>query len=115
MKENKKLQAVVNITYAVVFLLMLAFAIYMRYAEHSSVYQARAIEQCEILEDYTETTVEDSSAPVGIRKEYRFKFSNITTTKDYLAFYIVHHYAEVYIDGELVYSLTPNENNRIGA
>lgn len=67
------------------------------------------------MEDYTETTVEDSSAPVGIRKEYRFKLSNITTTKDYLAFYIVHHYAEVYIDGELVYSLTPNENNRIGA
>lgn len=115
MKDKNRLQSVVAITYAVVFLLMLAFAIYMRYAEHSSVYQARAIEQCEILEDYTETTVEDSSAPLGIRKEYRFKLSNITTTKDYLAFYIVHHYAEVYIDGELVYSLTPNENNRIGA
>ena len=115
MKENNKLQSVVAITYAVVFLLMLIFAIYMRYAEHSSVYQARAIEQCEILENYTETTVEDSSAPVGIRKEYRFKLSNITTTKDSLAFYVVHHYAEVHINGELVYSLTPNENNKIGS
>lgn len=115
MKDKNRLQSVVAITYAVVFLLTLAFAIYMRYAEYSSVYQSRAVEQCEILEDYTETTVEDSSAPVGIRKEYRFKLSNITTTKDYLAFYIVHHYAEVYIDGELVYSLTAGENNRIGA
>lgn len=115
MKDKNRLQSVVAITYAVVFLLMLAFAIYMRYAEYSSVYQARAIEQCEILEDYTETTVEDSSAPIGIRKEYSFKLSNITTTKDYLAFYIVHHYAEVYLDGELVYSLTAGENNRIGA
>ena len=115
MKEKNKLQSVVAITYIVVFLLTFAFAIYMRYAERSSVYQARAIEQCEILEDYTETTVEDSSAPVGIRKEYRFKLSNISTTKDYLAFYIVHHYAEVNIDGELVYSLTAGENNKIGS
>lgn len=115
MKEKNRLQSVVTITYVVVFLLMLAFAIYMSCAEHSSVYQARTIEQCEILEDYTETTVEDSSAPVGIRKEYRFKLSNISATKNYLAFYVVHHYAEVHINGELVYSLTPNENNKIGS
>ena len=115
MKDKNRLQSVVTITYAVVFLLTLAFAIYMRSAEYNSVYQARAIDQCEILENYTETTVEDSSAPLGIRKEYCFKLSDISNTKDYLAFYIVHHYAEVYIDGELVFSLTPNENNRIGA
>ena len=115
MKEKNRLQSVVTITYVVVFLLMLAFAIYMSCAEHSSVYQARTIEQCEILEDYTETTVEDSSAPVGICKEYRFKLSNISATKNYLAFYVVHHYAEVHINGELVYSLTPNENNKIGS
>ena len=115
MKDKDRLQGVAAITYAVVFILMLAFAIYMWSSEYSSVYQARPIEQCEVLEDYTETTVEDLSAPVGIRKEYCFTLSNVSTTKDYLAFYIVHHYAEVYVDGELVYSLTPNENNRIGA
>ena len=115
MKKKNELQIIVTVTYTVVFLLMLAFAIYMGYAEHSSVYQARTIDQCEILEDYIETTIEDSSAPVGIRKEYRFKLSNISATKNYLAFYIAHHYAEVHIDGELVYSLTAGENNRIGS
>ena len=115
MKEKNKLQIIVTVTYTVVLLLLICFAIYMSCAEHSMVYQAREIEQCEILEDYTVTTVEDSSAPVGIRKEYRLKLSNITATKDYLAFYIVHHYADVYFDGELVYSLTADENNRIGA
>ena len=80
MKDKNRLQSVVTITYAVVFLLTLAFAIYMRSAEYNSVYQARAIDQCEILENYTETTVEDSSAPLGIRKEYCFKLSDISNT-----------------------------------
>ena len=31
-----------------------------------------------------------------------------------LAFYLVHHYAEVYFGDELVYSLMPRETNRIG-
>lgn len=115
MKEKNRLQSLVTITYAVVFILMLAFSVYMLCAEHSAVYQARAMDPCEILEDYTETTVEDSSAPVGVRKEYRLTLSDISTTKDYLAFYAIHHYAEVYIDGELVYSIMPDENNRIGA
>lgn len=115
MNEKNKLQTTVTVTYAVVLLSLFVFAVYMSCAEHSSVYQARAIDQCEILKDYTETTVEDPSAPVGIRREYRFNLSDITPTKDYLAFYIVHNYAEVRIDGETVYSLTPNENNKIGS
>ena len=59
--------------------------------------------------------MEDPSAPLGFRKEYRFKLSNISATKDYLAFYIIHNYAEIRIDGVLVYSLMPDENNRIGS
>lgn len=114
MKEKNKLQIIVTITYIVVFLLALVFSVYMICAEHISVYQARTIEPCEVLEDYIETTVEDSSAPAGVRIEYRFALSGISTTKNYLAFYIVHSYADVCIDGELVYSLAPNEYNRIG-
>lgn len=115
MKENNKLLAVVNITYTVVLLLIIAFAVYMSFAEHPSIYQSRSIDQCEILENFTEITVDDSSAPIGIRKVYRLTLSDITPTRDYFAFYIVHHYAEVSIDGEQVYKLSMNENNRIGA
>ena len=111
--KKEKLQLIVNITYAIVFLLLIVFAIYICLAEHNSVYQARPIDKCTILQDYSEITVEDSSAPAGIRKEYRFKLSDIDITKDYLAFYVVHHYAEVFIDDELVYSLVTDENNRI--
>lgn len=115
MKEKSKLQTVVNITYIFALLLIIAFIIYMGFAENISVYQSRTIDKCEVLENYTETKVDDSSAPAGIRKVYNFKLSDITPTKDYLAFYIVHQYAEVYIDGELVYRISVNDNNRIAS
>lgn len=115
MKQKKRLQTAVTITYVVVLLSILVFSVYMKLAEHSSVYQARRIEECETVDHYTETTVEDPSDPMGIHKEYSFKLSNISATKDYLAFYVVHQYVEVRIDRVVVYSLTSNENNRIGA
>lgn len=114
MKQKNRLQTAVIITYVAVLLSLLVFAVYMGCTEHSSVYQTRTTDQYNIVENYTATTVEDASAPVGIRKEYRWTLTGITTTKNCLAFYFVHHYAEVRIGGELVYSLTPGEHNRIG-
>lgn len=114
MKEKNTLQKVTVIAYIVVFLLMTAFSIYMTFGESNKVYKARTVEQCEILKDYTKTTVEDSSAPAGLRNEYRFILSDINAMKDCLAFYVIHHYVQVFIDGDLVYSLTTSENNKIG-
>lgn len=114
MKEKSKLQTAFTITYAVVFVALVVFSFYMGFAEHNSVYQARSIEPAEIVKDYTEKVVDDPSAPAGVRKEYSWILSDISSTKDFLAFYIIHHYAEVRIDGELVYSLTRNENNSFG-
>lgn len=114
MEEKNKLQTAVTIVYSVVFFLLIIFAVYMCLEEHSSIYQAREIEKNIILEDYTETTISDSSAPAGIRKEYRFKLHDIGVTNDYLSFYLIHYYAEVKFDGKLVYSLSPDKNNKIG-
>lgn len=114
MNKRIKLQTIAAVTYAVVFMLVSVFAIYMYCAEHNSVYRARTAAPCEVLEDYNYTTVEDSSAPAGIRKVYRFTLSDIAPSKDHLAFYVVHHYVEVRIDGEPVYKLTVDENNRVG-
>ena len=53
MKEKNKLQTIVTVTYTVVLLLILGFAVFMSCAERNSVYRARTNEQCEILKDYT--------------------------------------------------------------
>ena len=92
MEEKNKLQTAVTIVYSVVFFLLIIFAVYMCLEEHSSIYQAREIEKNIILKDYTETTISDSSAPAGIRMEYRFKLHDIGVTNDYLSFYLVYYY-----------------------
>ena len=66
------------------------------------------------MEDYTAEDIADPSAPIGVRREYRWTLGDVTDNDSSLAFYVVHHYAEVFLDGELIYRLVPMDTNRIG-
>lgn len=114
MKQKSRLQTVVGISYTVVSVLFVFFMIYMYFFESSSVYSARNTGSCNIVENYTVRQVADSSAPVGFRREYSWTLDDISDSDSCLIFYLVHHYAEVRFDDELIYSLMPGENNRIG-
>ena len=52
--------------------------------------------------------VENAEAPIGVIKEYTFTIDEGLERDTYLSFYTVHQYAEVYIDGQLVYSMKPS-------
>ena len=97
-----------------VCVLFIIFFVYMGLSENVSVRSTRSSDACRIVEPALMEEIEDSLAPIGIRKQYSWVLSNIDTNDTTLAFYLVHHYAEVYIDDELVYSLMPRETNRIG-
>ena len=111
MTSKSKLTKATILTYATVSLLFLAFFIYMALFEHVSVYSERESRTYTLIEDYSVEEIQDSKAPVGIRKEYRFTLEQIGTNENSLGFYLVHHYAEVYFDDELVYRLTKSGNN----
>ncbi|MGN1085188.1 MAG: sensor histidine kinase [Lachnospiraceae bacterium] len=65
------------------------------------------------VEDYICQEVEDADAPIGIRKVYTF-YTDATTAGDtHLAFYTVHQYVEVWLDGEKVFSLVPPKEKTI--
>ena len=115
MKQKAGLKRTVGLAYAVVCVLFLAFAVYMCLGEHSRVYQARPLRSYDVISRYTVSEISDKTAPVGVRKQYRFSLGNLDTNDNSLAFYVVHQYVEVRFDDELVYSLTPGENNRVGA
>ena len=53
MNGKNKLQTTVTLTYVIVFILFLVFAVYMSVAENNRIYQARTFYQYEIFEDYT--------------------------------------------------------------
>ena len=113
MTSKTRLSKAAIISYATVSLLFLAFFIYMALFEHVSIYSERETRTCTTIKDYSVEEIKDLEAPVGIRKEYRFTLEQLGTNENSLGFYLVHHYAEVYFDDELMYRLEPSSQNRL--
>ena len=111
---KSKLQIVSVISYAIIGILFTLLFIYMGTSEHISIQKARDSRTYHTIVNYSVKEISDSSAPIGIRKEYSWTMDSITTNDTTLAFYVVHHYAEVYFDDELMYRLMPEETNKIG-
>lgn len=112
--HKSKCQTAAIAAYAVVSVLFIIFFVYMGLFENISVQSTRDTGACRVVEHTSSEEIEDPSAPIGIRKEYRWTLHDIDTNDTSLNFYLVHHYAEVYFDGELVYRLMPREDNLIG-
>lgn len=60
------------------------------------------------VEDYTCTETEDRDAPIGIRKNYTFYLNDIAKEDMHLAFYTVHQYVRVWLDGNMVFCMEPS-------
>lgn len=113
---NKKLNLyrVAVAAYAVVLVAFAVFFIYMGNCEHVSVESVRGTQDSRVVEDYEVKELEDLSAPIHVREEYSWILDGVGAGNTALAFYSIHQYAQVYIDGELVYSLMPAQGNRVG-
>ena len=101
--QKSKLRAAAVIVYAAIAILFTAFFIYLRFCENVSVREARTPYSCRVVEHYSMEEIEDPSAPIGVRREYRWTMDDIIANDTTLFFYLVHHYAEVYFDNELMY------------
>ena len=63
------------------------------------------------VENYSCDRVEKEDAPAGVVDVYKFKLGDNLAEGQYLAFYTLHQYTEVYIGDELVYSITKSDEN----
>ena len=70
--------------------------------------QSRTDDGFAAANNYVCREVEKEDAPIGIIKEYTFTLDEDFERDTYLSFYTVHQYVEVYIDGQLVYSMKPS-------
>ena len=113
MKEDSKLKLTVTLLCCAVTILFFLLYAYLFFFEHTEIYSSRHAHTYDTLTEYETNTIEDPSAPAGIRKEYRIILKNFDSSESCLCFYLVHHAADVYIDNELVYSLSFSENNKI--
>ena len=113
MQKKSRLERAASISYLCVAVLFLLVFLYMALFENVSVYVARDNRTHTVVNDYSVREIEDPQAPAGIRKEYSWVLDDIGTNDNCLGFYLIHHYAEVYFDDELMYSLMPDEDNKI--
>ena len=63
------------------------------------------------ISEYTCQEIESADTPIGVRKEYTLMLGEIPDSDISLAFYTVHQYVEVYLDGKKIYSLKPSNDN----
>lgn len=62
------------------------------------------------ITDIQESEVQSADSPIGICRQYEFTLDNEITGGISLAFYTVHQYVTVSMDGKEVYSLNPASN-----
>ncbi|MGN0431577.1 MAG: sensor histidine kinase [Lachnospiraceae bacterium] len=105
-----KISLLVSVAAGAVLVALLAM---LHMTENIEVLQSRNDSGFVTVKDYTCRELEDTLAPIGIKKEYVFTISEELDNDTCLAFYTVHQYSDVYLDGKKIYSLRPAEENRI--
>lgn len=111
--KTPKLKRRAAICYLVTAALFMLFFVYMLFFARLDVYRARQDRGYENVQHYTESLQPDDQAPAGVRRVFRWTLEP-HCRGDSITFYVIHHYVNVYLDGELVYSLQPDGGNRIG-
>lgn len=113
MKKFFKPQIMAVTFNTIVAVLFLAFFVYLGHTENVEVYSPRPAHDYATLDNVPMELLQDDTAPVGVRRQYRWTLDFDSSRENCLCFYTSHHYVDIYIGGELVYSLRSHEDNRI--
>lgn len=115
MKQGISLKKTAYAAYAVAAVLFVIFSVYMLCFEKTVTFSSRGEPSFEEIKDYTKSEISAPDAPIGIKKEYRFKTSKVNSGDTSLMFYVGHSYVDVKLDDSLLYSTSAGKNNRIGS
>ena len=115
MKQGISLKKTSYAAYAVAAVLFVIFSVYMLCFEKTVTFSSRGEPSFEEIKDFTKTEISAPDAPIGIKKEYRFKTDKISSGDTSLMFYVVHSYIDVKLDDTLLYSTSAGKSNRIGS
>ena len=115
MKQGISLKKTAYAAYAVAAVLFVIFSVYMLCFEKNVTFNSRGEPSFEEIKDYTKSEISAPDAPIGIKKEYRFKTDKISSGDTSLMFYVSHSYVDVKLDDSLLYSTSAGKNNRIGS
>ncbi len=103
----------VKVLYGISLTLVFFMLVFFHVHEKADEYIARDATEYRILTDYEVTSYADESAPVGITQEYRWILHDVPKQYGVVAFYVFHQEIEIYLEDELIYSLTAGEDNLV--
>ena len=89
--------------------------IYLLLVDNADVYQKEEVEHSRVINAVEYEVIIDDTAPVGLREVYYLDLRNELQNDTNLSFYVLHQYADVYVQNELVYSLKISEDNEFGS
>lgn len=88
--------------------MLFALLVFLGVTANFEIQQSRTGDGLVIVGENSCREIENADAPIGVIKEYTFIINEGLERDTYLSFYTVHQYSEVYIDGQLVYSMKPS-------
>lgn len=88
--------------------MLLTLLVFLCVTVNFDLQQSRTDEGFLTVRDLVCCEVENADAPIGVMKQYTFTMNEGVEKDTYLAFYTVHQYVEIYIDGQLVYEMKPS-------
>lgn len=110
---EKKIIKVCSIALPVIAVLaLLVLLVTISSTEDIAVTGTRSASGYVAVEDVTETELTQKDTPIGIQKEYTFTLGDTILHDTSLAFYTVHQYVTVYLDGKEIYSVQPSGIHR---
>lgn len=110
MRQSHKIKICI---FSVTILTFLCLLVVIFFTDRVSVTQTRSETGFTEVQNITETEEMQEGTPIGIRKEYTFILDDDIPHDTSLAFYTVHQYVTVYLDGEKIYDLQPSEGYRV--
>lgn len=102
-----------NFLTCLAILVMMIIFILLFILDNSDMEKTRSEFGYQTITDFICTEQEDEFAPIGIKKEYRFKIDGNDERDLTLAFYTVHQYVDVWIGQEYVYGLEASSDSEI--
>ena len=90
--------------------LLLGLLIFMTADRNVDIYRTRSSDEVTRVQNVHVQMVHDPESPLGISREYHFQLTADALSHDtYLSFQTCHHYVDVYLEKEPLYSIRPSE------
>lgn len=94
-------------------LILTAFLASLFLLDNLEIQSTRVDAEFSIIQNSICREIESADAPAGVLEEYTFILDDTLSNDTHLAFYTVHQYVKVYLEGQLVYSLKPSKDQRL--